>query len=308
MGTPDFAVMSLKALYEEGHNIVGVVTMPDKPAGRGQKLSPSAVKVYAEEKGLKVLQPEKLKDETFIAQLRELNADLQVVVAFRMLPEIVWNMPKYGTVNVHASLLPQYRGAAPINWAIMYGDKKTGVTTFKLKHDIDTGDVMYQKSIDIEPNDNAGTIHDKLMYLGGELIIDTVRAIEEGKAPQLNQDEMSKGIELRPAPKIFKEDMKIDWSKSAIEIQNKIRGLSPYPAAWTDMIDSKGEPTTAKIFKTTISERQIPIGTVETDDKTYFLVGSTDKALQIDEIQLAGKKRMDIRSFLQGAKGYKIKA
>ena len=302
MGTPEFAVESLRALCDAGYDIAGVVTMPDKPAGRGQKIQKSAVKIFAEERNLPVLQPERLKDEAFIEQLRALKADLQVVVAFRMLPEIVWNMPPMGTVNVYASLLPQYRGAAPINWAVMNGDTITGVTTFKLQHDIDTGDVLMQKQIDILPDDDAGSVHDKLMALGGQIIVETVRALEKGTARPLRQSEMPQGESLRPAPKIFKDDMKIDWNRPSVEVHNKVRGLSPYPAAWTELIDAKGNTTTAKIFRTAIADKVLPAGKTETDGKTYLAIGTADKALFVSEIQLAGKKRMDIRTFLQGFK------
>lgn len=298
MGTPDFAVESLRVLCDNGYDVVGVVTMPDKPSGRGQKINKSAVKLFAEERGLNILQPEKLKDEEFLAQLKALNADLQVVVAFRMLPEVVWNMPQHGTINVHASLLPQYRGAAPINWAVMNGDKTTGVTTFKLKHEIDTGDIIMQKAIDILPEDNAGSVHDKLMYLGGELLLETVKAIENGNNTLKSQSLLAEGVELRHAPKIFKEDMLINWNESAETIHNKVRGLSPYPAAWTNI---KG--TTAKIFKTTINPNgKLTPGMVATDNKTYLEIGTLEGSLLIEEIQLAGKKRMDIKTFLTGCK------
>jgi len=301
MGTPEFAVESLKAIYQAGHEIVGVVTMPDKPAGRGQKISKSAVKIYAEENGFKILQPEKLKDEIFVEELRSLNADIQVVVAFKMLPEIVWNMPPLGTYNLHASLLPQYRGAAPINWAIMNGDKQTGVTTFKLKHEIDTGDIFMQRAVDILPNDDAGTIHDKLMTIGAQTIVDTLAQIEQGNTHLTEQATLlSNTEELKPAPKIFKEDMKLDWNRPTIELHNKVRGLSPYPTAWTELTDNKGVTTSAKIYRTHISDKKLNIGQIQTDGKSYLAIGTADGALEIDEIQAAGKKRMDIKSFLQG--------
>lgn len=300
MGTPDFAVESLRAICDAGYNVVGVVTMPDKPAGRGQKISKSAVKLFAEERGLNILQPEKLKDEAFVEQLRALGADLQIVVAFRMLPEVVWNMPRLGTFNLHASLLPQYRGAAPINWAVMNGDKRTGVTTFKLKHEIDTGDVMFQESIDILPDDNAGTVHDKLMALGSRLVVDTIKAIEEGRAPLTDQMTMT-DEELRPAPKLFKDDMKIDWSRTMEQVHNHVRGLSPYPAAWTELTDAKGNIVSAKVFRTAMrSDIDAAPGQAVSDGKTYLAIGCADGALAIEEIQAAGKKRMDIKSFLQG--------
>ena len=298
MGTPDFAVASLQALVEGGYNVVAVVTMPDKPAGRGHQLQCSAVKQYALSAGLTILQPEKLKDSSFIEELRSYQADLQIVVAFRMLPEVVWSMPKYGTINVHASLLPQYRGAAPINWAVINGDKQTGVTTFKLQHEIDTGDILMQKATDILPEDNAGTIHDRLMYMGGELLLQTVKAIEEGKTSLQSQTILSEGVELKHAPKIFKDDMRIDWNNTTAAIHNKIRGLSPYPAAWTDIKD-----TTAKIFLTSKgTTKGLKPGEIKTDNKTFLEIGTSDGSLKIEELQMAGKKRMDIKTFLMGCK------
>ena len=299
MGTPEFAVESLKALMDAGHDIAAVVTMPDKPAGRGQKTSQSAVKTFAVEHGLKVLQPEKLKDPAFVDELRSLGADLQVVVAFRMLPEIVWNMPRYGSVNLHASLLPQYRGAAPINWAIINGETQTGVTTFRLKHEIDTGDIMMQRSIDILPDDNAGTIHDKLMTIGGEMIAETVRRIEAGEIETVSQDMTDDG-RLRTAPKIFKADCRIDWTRTAEQIRNLVRGLSPYPAAWSTLHDAKGNELAVKIFATETDTTRIDCGRIETDGKTYLRVGCADGSIAIREIQLSGKKRMVVRQFLQG--------
>ncbi len=300
MGTPEFAVGSLRAICDAGYDVVGVVTMPDKPIGRGQKMGKSAVKEFAEEKGLYIMQPEKLKDEAFVEQLRSLKADIQIVVAFRMLPEIVWNMPPLGTYNLHASLLPQYRGAAPINWAVMNGDKQTGVTTFKLKHEIDTGDIMLQRVVDILPDDDAGSIHDKLMEIGSRTIVETLKEIEAGRCELKAQ--ICNPEDLRPAPKIFKEDMKIDWNQSSESIHNKVRGLSPYPAAWTEFSDAKGLITSAKIFKTQISKEKIAAGQIISDGKTYMLIGTADGSLSIENLQLAGKKRMDIRSFLQGFK------
>lgn len=298
MGTPDFAVESLRVLCDNGYEIAAVVTMPDKPSGRGQKINKSAVKLFAEERGLKILQPEKLKDESFINELRDINADLQVVVAFRMLPEIVWNMPKHGTINVHASLLPQYRGAAPINWAVINGELQTGVTTFKLKHEIDTGDILMQQAINILPEDNAGTIHDKLMYLGGELLLKTVRAIENGESTQQRQSILAEGIELRHAPKIFKKDMRINWNDTTNNIHNKIRGLSPHPAAWTEI-----KETTVKIFRTSKGvHNSLSAGEIKTDNKNYLEIGTADGAISIEELQMAGKKKMNIKTFLMGCK------
>ena len=233
MGTPDFAVEPLRCLVEGGYNVVGVITMPDKPAGRGHKLQQSPVKQYALAHGLPLLQPEKLKDETFLAQLRTWQADLQIVVAFRMLPEVVWAMPRLGTFNLHASLLPQYRGAAPINWAVINGDTETGVTTFFLKHEIDTGEVIRQERVAIADTDDAGTVHDRLMLLGGRVVTETVDAILDGTATSIPQEQMAASGPLRPAPKIFKDTCRIDWSRPVKEVYDFVRGLSPYPAAWT---------------------------------------------------------------------------
>ena len=235
MGTPEFAVESLKALVENQFNVVGVITAPDRPAGRGQKLKQSAVKEYALSVDLPVLQPEKLKNPGFIDELKALKADLQIIVAFRMLPEIVWNMPPMGSLNLHGSLLPQYRGAAPINWAVINGDKKTGVSTFFLQHEIDTGNIIMQEELPIEADDTAGSVHDKMMVLGSEVVVNTVNAIIAGKVKPIPQDEMTEEQPLKPAPKIFKDDCKIDWQQEAEPIRNKIRGLSPYPTAWTEL-------------------------------------------------------------------------
>lgn len=308
MGTPEFAVQSLKCLVEGGYNVVGVITMPDKPIGRhGSVLQGSPVKQYAIEHNLKVLQPEKLKDEKFIEELRSLNADLQIVVAFRMLPEIVWNMPRLGTFNLHASLLPQYRGAAPLNWAIINGEKETGITTFFLKHEIDTGKVIQQVRIPIGENDNVGTVHDKLMMLGGQLVTETVDNILCGNINPIEQDEMEEGAELKPAPKIFRETCKIDWNKSTSELHNFIRGLSPYPAAWTEM--EKGDKKIeVKIYEATKHEfttsevQNNTIGSTESDGKTYLHVFTKDGYLDIKMLQLAGKRKMQIDEFLRGFK------
>ena len=255
MGTPDFAVESLKSLVEGGYNIVGVITMPDKPIGRhGSVLQPSPVKQYAVEHGLKVLQPVMLKDPTFVEELRSLNADLQIVVAFRMLPEVVWSMPRLGTFNLHASLLPQYRGAAPLNWAIINGETETGITTFFLKHEIDTGKVIQQVRIPIEETDNVGIIHDKLMMLGGKLVTETVDNILAGTIHPVEQDTMYEGLSLKPAPKIFRETCQIDWqNKNTKQIYDFIRGLSPYPAAWTTLYTPNGKTQEIKIYEATKS-------------------------------------------------------
>lgn len=299
MGTPEFAVATLEALIDAGHDIVAVVTMPDKPAGRGRQLKPSAVKVYAQGKGLRVMQPEKLKDEAFISELRSLNADLQVVVAFRMLPEVVWSMPRLGTINVHASLLPNYRGAAPINWAIINGEAKTGVSTFLLKHDIDTGDIIYQEAIDIDPEDNAGSVHDKLMVLGAKLAVKTVDAIGGGTAEFHRQDDIDPAT-LKPAPKIFKEDMHINWNARTTDVINLIRGLAPYPAAWTTFTDEKGVQSTVKIFKVKESDESLEPGQISTDGKKTLSIGTSDGSVSIEELQLSGKNKMAVQSMLQG--------
>ncbi len=272
MGTPDFAVEPLKQLVEKGYNIVGVVTNPDKPAGRGQKLQESAVKKYALSQNLNILQPDKFRDESFLRELKKLNADLQIVVAFKMLPEIVWDMPQIGTFNLHASLLPQYRGAAPINWAIINGENNTGVTTFFLKHEIDTGNIIFQEEVQINENDDAGSIHDKLMLKGASLIIKTVDAIRTGKYPQLNQNDLVKaGTIIQHAPKIFKDDCKINWNQDINAIHNLIRGLSPYPAAWTEMINNT-EEIQLKIFKSEkeTSNHSYPIGKIISDQKSFL--------------------------------------
>lgn len=300
MGTPEFAAYSLRGLVEGGYNVVGVVTMPDKPAGRGQKMTESDVKTYAQSVGLTVLQPEKLRDEEFLANLRALDADLGVVIAFRMLPEAVWSMPRLGTFNLHASLLPQYRGAAPINRAIMNGDAESGVTTFMLKHEIDTGDILAQRRVAIEADDNAGSLHDKLMVMGCDLVKDTIDSIADGTAKPFGQPESG---ELRPAPKIFKQDCLIDWGNRAKQIELLVRGLSPYPAAWTPLYDAQGEECgSAKIFKVAVRTGATtkPCGSICSDGKTYLDVVCGDGIVRIEEIQLAGKRRMNIRELLCG--------
>lgn len=303
MGTPDFAVESLRCLVEGGYNVVGVVTMPDKPMGRHQDvLQPSAVKQYAVEQGLKVLQPEKLKDECFLQELRALNADLQIVVAFRMLPEVVWNMPRLGTFNLHASLLPQYRGAAPINWAVINGDKETGITTFFLQHEIDTGEVIQQVRIPIEDTDNVGIVHDKLMLLGGKLVTETVDNIIAGNIHPVPQEEMTTDEPLRPAPKIFKETCRIDWNKTVKQVYDFVRGMSPYPAAWTEMNDASGKKYTLKIYAASkeFCQHKEPNGLIVSDGKSYMKVALQDGYLCLQEIQLVGKKRMKVDEFLRG--------
>ncbi|WP_372776513.1 methionyl-tRNA formyltransferase [Mangrovibacterium sp.] len=300
MGTPDFAVASLKALVDGGYTIVGVITAPDKPAGRGRQLQQSAVKQYAEENGLRVLQPEKLKNPDFINELEALKADLQVVVAFRMLPEAVWRMPRLGTFNLHGSLLPQYRGAAPLNWALINGETETGVTTFLLSHEIDTGAILFQEKIAIGENDNVGDIHDRLMDIGAGLVVKTVDALAEGNYSVVEQDEIAVK-QLKPAPKIFKDDCKIDWNKPAVEVRNLIRGLSPYPAAWTAILDAKGKELGMKIYSAGIELKEgLTPGTLDTDGKTYLKIAASDGWLIISDLHLAGKKRMATADFLRG--------
>ena len=300
MGTPDFAVESLRALVEGGYHVVAVVTMPDKPAGRGHQLQYSAVKQYALSVGLPVLQPERLKDEAFLEELRSYQADLQIVVAFRMLPEVVWDMPRLGTFNLHASLLPQYRGAAPINWAVMNGDTETGATTFMLQHEIDTGNIILQERISIADDENVGSVHDRLMMMGSGLVTRTVDAIIEadnqGVAVQTTPQDES--IELRPAPKIFKDTCAIDFSRTAEQIRNHVRGLSPYPAAWISEMPAshplaevlKG----AKVYKVAVAK--------QAEQKGHIIVPCADGYVDILELQMPGKKRMDAAALLNGLK------
>ncbi|MDO5664510.1 MAG: methionyl-tRNA formyltransferase [Bacteroidia bacterium] len=302
MGTPDFAVESLKALVENNYNVVGVITAPDKPAGRGYKLQPSAVKEYALSKGLHILQPSNLKNEVFLNELKRLEADIQVVVAFRMLPETVWSMPPRGTFNLHASLLPQYRGAAPINWAIINGEKETGVTTFFLKHEIDTGEIIFQEKITIENNDNVETVHNKLMALGAQLVLKTIDAVIDDSIQSQPQNLFfDNEKELKSAPKIFKETCEIDWNKPIQEIHNFVRGLSPYPAAWTEL-EINGEKLNFKIFetKTVHKSHRLKLGELFTDNKTTLQIAAQDGLIDILDIQLSGKKRMKIKDFLNG--------
>lgn len=293
MGTPEFAVEGLRALVENGYKVVAVVTMPDKPAGRGHQVQFSPVKQYALAHNLPVLQPEKLKDEAFLAELRSYKADLQIVTAFRMLPEVVWAMPRLGTFNVHGSLLPQYRGAAPINWAVINGDKETGLTTFMLKHEIDTGNMILQQRLAIGDDEDAGSVHDRLMAMSGEMVLRTVRLIEEcdreGKPlPTTPQPELQN---LRPAPKIFKDTCQIDTDRTAEEVRNFVRGLSPYPAAWCNMTISGRMLENVKVFRTHLGEGLITLR-------------CADGPLSIDELQIPGKKRMDARSLLNGLQNH----
>ena len=316
MGTPEFAVASLEALVKAKCNIVGVITAPDKPAGRGMKMTESAVKKYAVRKGLRVLQPEKLKNPEFLHELRSLNADLQIVVAFRMLPESVWNMPPLGTINLHGSLLPQYRGAAPINWAVINGEKETGVTTFKLRHEIDTGNILMQESFPIGDNETAGEVHDKMKEIGARVLVETVKGLAEGSLHETSQenaqqatvnDQLTTGNAelqtsnsqpgLKHAPKIFNQTCNIDWRKSIDEIHNLIRGLSPFPGAFTELADK-----TIKIFRSE-KEPSYPTskpGKWESDGKTYLKFAAKDGYILLKDVQLEGKKRMSIEDFLRG--------
>lgn len=308
MGTPDFAVGSLRALVEGGYNVVGVVTMPDKPVGRhGSVLQASAVKEYALSVGLPVLQPEKLRDEAFLGELRALRADLQIVVAFRMLPEVVWAMPRLGTFNLHASLLPQYRGAAPINWAIINGDAETGVTTFFLSHEIDTGKIIRQRRLKIAETDDAGKVHDALMAMGAELVTETVDLILEGRAEAVPQEKLMDGAtELRPAPKIFKDTCRIDWHKPAKKVYDFVRGLSPYPAAWTELVPRDGSSSrlSLKVYETErrTAAHEYNIGTILSDGRNHIDVAVEDGFVRLLSLQLAGKKRMSAKDFLNGFK------
>lgn len=301
MGTPEFAVASLDALVGGGYNVVGVVTMPDKPAGRGYKMQFSAVKEYALAHNLPLLQPEKLKNEEFLDALRALHADLQIVVAFRMLPEVVWAMPPLGTFNLHGSLLPQYRGAAPINWAIINGEQETGVTTFFLQQEIDTGDLILQKRTPITDDDNAGTIHDRLMSIGAAAVVETVDCIIAGTAPKTPQPQ---GVTLKSAPKIFKETCRVDWTQSCHQIVNFVRGLSPYPAAWS-VLHTEDKTIDIKLFEVTRepAAHTLQAGQVVCDGKNYLKVAVADGFVKIESLQPAGKKRMSAADWLRGQHG-----
>ena len=314
MGTPDFAVEPLRQLLDNGCNVVGVITMPDKAIGRHHDtLQPSPVKKFyleqkLEERGIALLQPEKLKDEEFLAQLRALKADLQVVVAFRMLPEVVWAMPPMGTFNLHTALLPQYRGAAPMNWAIIHGDKETGVTTFFLDHDIDTGRIIMQERTPIHDTDNVGDIHDRLMMMGSELVLKTVRAIEDGTAGSVPQEQFLTDEPLRHAPKIFKETCQIDWTRGLVPVYDFVRGLSPYPAAWSTLVRPDGKRQEVKIYQTRkepVEASALPAGTLVVEGEGTKLpqlkVAVPGGFLVIEQLQVAGKKRMAAADFLRGA-------
>ncbi len=315
MGTPEFAVGTLQRLVEGGYHVVAVVTQPDKPVGRHQDtLQPSQVKLYAQAKGLPVLQPVKMKDPEFVEQLRSFQADLQVVVAFRMLPEVVWAMPRFGTFNVHAALLPQYRGAAPINWAVINGETQTGVTTFFLDHDIDTGRIIMQKPFEIEDDFNVENVYDGLMELGAEIAVETIDRIldGDGKVESLPQEEMIPvGTELHPAPKIFKETCEINWNQEAKKVYDFIRGLSPYPGAWTTLVSPEGKETVLKVYAAskTGDITKEPVGALLTA-KNRLMVATGDGLLNLEEVQLAGKKRMKAADFLNGFRdltGYRVR-
>lgn len=302
-GTPDFAVESLRRIVGEGFNVVAAVTAPDKPAGRGRSVQQSAVKQYAVEAGIPVLQPLKLKDPEFVEELRSLNADLFVVIAFRMLPEVVWAMPPKGTFNLHAALLPRYRGAAPINWAVINGETRTGVTTFFLQHEIDTGDIIDASPIEIGPDEDCGSVHDRLMLLGADLTVKTIRSIIDGTLKTVPQSEIT-DAEPCPAPKIFKDTCRIDWNRSAAEVHNLVRGLSPYPAAWTNLISEGKGQGTLKIFKTRLTEEPASSpGTVGIDHNSgRMTVDCGDRRLEILSLQAPGKRRMDTAEFLRGCR------
>lgn len=294
MGTPDFAVPSLKVLVENNYQVAGVITAPDKPKGRGQRLMPSPVKEYAVSAGLNVLQPTNLKNDEFLNELRQLNADLQIVVAFRMLPEVVWKMPPLGTFNLHASLLPHYRGAAPINWAIINGEKETGLTTFFLKHEIDTGDLIFQHKEPVKPDDTAGTLYQRLMEKGAGLVLKTVQAIEADKVKPQKQEWQG---ELKTAPKIFRKDCRIDWNKDTEQVINFIRGMAPYPGAWTEI-----EGKVVKLYNVKKSEAgsKGEAGRLATDNKSFLLIYTSDGAVEVLELQMEGKKRMATTELLRG--------
>ena len=302
MGTPEFAVPSLEILLEHHFNVVAVITAPDKPKGRGRQLAASPVKEAAMAHGLPILQPTNLKDSAFVEELKSYQADLQVVVAFRMLPEVVWDMPTIGTFNLHASLLPQYRGAAPINWAIIHGETETGVTTFMIRHEIDTGSILFQEKEPIHPEDTAGTLYERLMQKGAQLVLKTVEAISRDDYTLIPQK--TEGLELKSAPKIQKETCEINWHLPAGKVRNFIRGLSPYPAAFTTLSTPQGDKN-CKIYKTSlmgIKDEKLQPGAIKTDNKTYLYIQTADELLSIDELQLEGKKRMPVQEFLKGNK------
>ena len=304
LGTPEFAVESLSRIVDAGYNVVGVVTMPDKIAGRGHKLISSAVKQYAVANGLHLMQPEKLKAPEFVEELRSLRANLFVVIAFRMLPEVVWSMPELGTFNLHASLLPRYRGAAPINRAVMNGDTETGVTTFFLKQAIDTGDVLRQERIEIGPDEDAGSVHDRLMMLGADVTMDTIAHIVAGDLTPVPQDQLLHGEEPTAAPKIFKETCRMDWTLGAAALHNHVRGLSPYPAAWTVLKEPDGKETELMVFATKLTDEAtaLPAGTLLPDSRRMAVATSDGRVLEVLSVRPAGRKRMDAPDFLRGAR------
>ena len=301
MGTPQFAVESLKVLVENKYNVVGVITSPDKPAGRGQQVQQSAVKQFAVQHNLHVLQPTNLKDEGFLQELKSLQADLQIVVAFRMLPESVWNMPPLGTYNLHASMLPQYRGAAPINWAIINGEKETGITTFKLQHEIDTGNILMQQKVAITPQMNAGQLHDILMMQGAGLMLQTVKKIEQGNIVLTEQNKLLVNQQAKHAPKIFKDTCQINWNNSLEDIYNLIRGLSPYPCTWTEL-NMGDKKIIFKIYQANKEETQhsLTSGQIKTDNKTFLKIAAKGGFIDVTELQMAGKKKLLITEFLKG--------
>ncbi|MDY0199244.1 MAG: methionyl-tRNA formyltransferase [Tenuifilaceae bacterium] len=302
MGTPEFAVEPLKALLVNSAEIVGVVTAPDKPAGRGQRILQSPVKQFAQMQNINTLQPFNLKDVGFIESLKALNADLFIVVAFRMLPKVVWSIPRLGTFNLHASLLPQYRGAAPINWAIMNGESRTGVTTFFIDEKIDTGSVLLQQEEEIYPDDTAGDLHDRLMDVGSELVVRTALKLYNESIGATQQHKLMESGELKPAPKLFKENTRIRWAESSSVLHNFIRGLSPYPAAWTEIVNEEGKSTGVKILRAKVSNSAnvMPVGSIKTDGKTYLNVSCGKGSIDVLEIQLSGKKALPIGDFLKG--------
>ncbi|HPD96212.1 MAG TPA: methionyl-tRNA formyltransferase [Tenuifilaceae bacterium] len=311
MGTPDFAVAPLKLLVESGYNVLSVVTVPDKPAGRGLKVQQSPVKVYAVEKGIPVLQPDKLKSPDFVEAIKQLKPDIAVVVAFRMLPKEIWSIPSLGTFNLHASLLPQYRGAAPINWAIINGESISGVTTFLIDEQIDTGNILLQKEVPILNTDNAGDLHDNLMLAGAPLVVETVNLLFSNRAKPVSQNNLNISNSLKPAPKIFKDTCKIDWTLNIDSVYNLIRGLSPYPTAWSEMEINNGTEksiTSVKIFSTDkeISNHSLKAGTIVTDGKKQLKVACSNGFIAIKNIQLAGKKRLSIDEFLRGTQNLKL--
>lgn len=305
LGTPEFAVESLRRILDEGYNVVGVVTMPDKISGRGHKLIRSAVKEFALERGLHIMQPEKLKDEAFVEELRSLRADLFVVIAFRMLPEVVWGMPPLGTFNLHASLLPRYRGAAPINRAVMNGDTETGVTTFFLQQGMDTGDILCQERIEIGPDEDAGSVHDRLMVLGADLTLDTIHHIVAGDLTPMPQDELLKKEPATPAPKIFKETCRIDWNQPAAAIHNHVRGLAPYPAAWSVLTGPEGGDTELQIFAVRVVPGEataLPAGMLLPDTKRMAVATADGHVLELLSVRPAGRRRMAAADYLRGAR------